>query len=1826
MRRYEIIRPSGNTEESVVCKVASLEYQGDWMNGRYVTASVKSPVLINFKVGDKIEYRGETFELRDLTSIKKVANSGTYGEAFTYSNIKLESLINDLVRTAFLNYTFTNESSSTVGGTLNNEFAFHCVDVRDLVNRVNANMKRALEQRIISNGWSFECSEDVAEIGKKDMTIDVSGINCLEALKKVYEDFGLGYVINKSERKVVVGVAEDVASFSFGKGNGLRDIERTVNNDSDVITRLRVVGSEKNLPRHYYYNRERLWRVEYNLPSSNYKPTVKIVEGGLGDHNIITITPKFIPKGTSIKAKFDFSYNGGSIEEKTLKYDSTNNCFIYDAANTDFSKKMTAYYNKKKADNQSMNIPMTIESVYVENCAQSLKSYYGDTNSDLLQLQNLMPTYSKRWDGSKLVNVPTYGEGVQFNLDPYFDSSNIAEIGIREGYIKFDSEDAENGVEEIFPTITNGNNKIVTGDNITDDGIFGEGVTIPPFVVAIGNIGFDLNYSQANGRSDLGTLCMTSGMCGGREFSIVKCEQKSAGYELTLKRVEDSGLEVFYPNKNYHIGVNDTFIIKDIEMPDMYVTQAGELLAEKALAYLAKHDKIRYNYNITIDNIHLAREHDENGEDSIYWNIKEGDRLIISDAELGIDNESISIDRLTIKEGGSIPQISVTLRNEKKEKTLLAIAKSTSMAQTTANTAVRQSKKRTTINDVEEIATQIVNNVESVSEEEKGGEDNVLEGVQVGGVDLPISNKKVNITKVPSATNADNADHATSADNATNANNANNAENANKAKEADHATSADSATIANGADKLNTKHKIFGNDFDGTSDVSGELNNVTNINASGKVKGSSGEFANISNSEEIVTKNLKVTGSAEFFELLIDKIRSIGGSRILSQADGFKVDAVQKSGTTYIYLYWRADDNNVGTTNTWRVGDYALCKNFNTANVGTTAQINNQYYWCYVGAVSSSPRTTYYGSTTNYIDTEHNYYHYIRLNIATNVTTPYFDGNVVPNPNIGDEVVQLGHKKQSSETADAARKRGSALYLSACDSLDTGLVAPFIAQYVGINYDNNNIFNLSAFRRSYDDAVGSKVVGTFEVVSGNTTTPLEDYVSNKVSSEVQEVAPDYMPYIGANGEWYVNGTSTGVKAQGEKGTGVSIVSTEVKYQVGNNGTTAPTGTWTTAIPSVAEGKYLWTRTVVTYTDGKSTTSYMVSYKAINGTDGTDGEDGADGKNAFVLSYSPTSIVFNTDDSGVVTDQEQVTLTLREGDTDISDTPMTVTIMSVTNCLVDGKSSGAFAFSADDIKDFALSIPASAYSEYTIDGQKIKMPPTSGNAVLSVRTEHGTYLVTISFSVNVNAYYNKFVVDLKEFKSEYTRYKTDTDGTIQKMQSTISQKADEIALKVVEGKIDNYNNIFYANNWNFDKTWSPSVPSQYSIKVSDVGIASQLTVYSGSTGKVVKPTYGSHFAYICGYRPSSVTTDLYAFIRPALPDGSDNRLFVPAGTYTLTARILVNNINWYYGYGVQIETYANKTGGNRTGFKAISTKPSTNGEWDDVSLTFTLDNDCYIDFIFGLYLTTSAGTSSAVSNLTYFLLDCIKLEKGTKFTGWDPSLADKLIETGIDITSGRIKFKADNIDAENNDGEKTIGVDQHGNLSIAGAIEQTIQIIDMATYKNEHLLIPKPISDYRRSCDEGNLPFGTDVYMYSLDVWKCANVIKMYNIDDNIILPFLVTDNSSLAPYYFQTFRFDDDTQQERQITKDDMLKLVGKKLVIYGNQGRGDDYRLYYITPPTRQANGTYTRVSRQLVAQHINTDSCFIFEFVHGIINDNGTYGEGFWWDGMNVPITIDF
>ena len=92
-------------------------------------------------------------------------------------------------------------------------------------------------------------------------------------------------------------------------------------------------------------------------------------------------------------------------------------------------------------------------------------------------------------------------------------------------------------------------------------------------------------------------------------------------------------------------------------------------------------------------------------------------------------------------------------------------------------------------------------------------------------------------------------------------------------------------------------------------------------------------------------------------------------------------------------------------------------------------------------------------------------------------------------------------------------------------------------------------------------------------------------------------------------------------------TGKGIKSTAVTYQASTSGTSVPTGTWSTTIPTVSANQYLWTRTTITYTDDTTSVSYSIG--KIGATGGT-GPSGADGKGV-----KTTTITYQGSTSGTI---------------------------------------------------------------------------------------------------------------------------------------------------------------------------------------------------------------------------------------------------------------------------------------------------------------------------------------------------------------------------------------------------------------------------------------------------------------------------------------------------------------------------------------------------------------------------------------------------------------
>ena len=148
---------------------------------------------------------------------------------------------------------------------------------------------------------------------------------------------------------------------------------------------------------------------------------------------------------------------------------------------------------------------------------------------------------------------------------------------------------------------------------------------------------------------------------------------------------------------------------------------------------------------------------------------------------------------------------------------------------------------------------------------------------------------------------------------------------------------------------------------------------------------------------------------------------------------------------------------------------------------------------------------------------------------------------------------------------------------------------------------------------TYTVTYADETTSTFTVTNGvKGDTGAQTYVwlrwahtSPSSWSDTTSSPDDYMGiYVGlASTQPTTVNSYSWYKVKGEKGdTGdaASIVSTAVEYQTSSSGTVVPVGTWSTTIPTVAQGDYLWTRTTLTFNSGSPIVSYAVSYAGIDG--------------------------------------------------------------------------------------------------------------------------------------------------------------------------------------------------------------------------------------------------------------------------------------------------------------------------------------------------------------------------------------------------------------------------------------------------------------------------------------------------------------------------------------------------------------------------------------------------------------------------------------------------
>lgn len=687
--------------------VHGLQYSDKWMGDCFLTIDLKNNAPINFKIGDYIIYRGERFELNYEPGKDKKASLNTYGEGFVYDSVKFNALQDELSRSEFLDVVLNDNE---LHYTALPKFSFYVESLDDLLDRIQANLdeqigkgvwkvysrnkKRSLQRGCSDADWTNVYGGGTPKNVIESKSITVDGKTCWEALALVNSEWDVNFIVRG--RNVYVGTAGVLAKniFKYGLGKGLSELIQNADSEQQIVTRLRAYGSEKNLPSHYYAD----LGVKYfcNITEVNTATSYLSVYIDMEYiDNYFTIPRVFVPNdgtgkeqtyGYVLKVTFDFQtvitcvVTALSSGQAVMLYSEVKNN-MEDNGDEPSKENLDRFIAQVNAGNRKLYITGGLNTKAVPS---SMKEYAKNLPNNMSINRLMLPGfphvslndyYNSLSKADKEYVNPTGKEHI-FSTDPhrpYIDSKNIEQIGLRSASQYFDSDDKTNGIVEIYPTIEE---MVIGGVRVdaidggvapNDDGRFEDGQTVNNVDIFLSpSIDFDINDL----RDDDFSIAMKDGMCGGRTFKVASSAKESGRWRLTIQRVKDDALELWFPYKDYPIRKGDHFVLTGITLPDSYVNAASLKLLKYAIAYIDKNDYTRYVYQPKVDEVFMARQNDQATEDktgtikSLHDTLKAGDIMEFDDDDLHIGGK-VTIDQLVIRENeGGIPTYEVTLRND----------------------------------------------------------------------------------------------------------------------------------------------------------------------------------------------------------------------------------------------------------------------------------------------------------------------------------------------------------------------------------------------------------------------------------------------------------------------------------------------------------------------------------------------------------------------------------------------------------------------------------------------------------------------------------------------------------------------------------------------------------------------------------------------------------------------------------------------------------------------------------------------------------------------------------------------------------------------------------------------------------------------------------------------------------------------------------------------------------------------------------------------------------------------------------------------------------
>lgn len=363
-----------------------------------INITIESPQPQHYAIGDSISIFGRAYKLNQLPSAQKL---GTRKYIYT---LTFEGVQYDLLR------AYYDVSIETTGNSLQD---VHGDALTGNLHRF-ATVLISNANRVFPGKWRLgDCPETSAD---KTLTFGDTD-NCLAVYQSLCKTFGVEGEITQEAGVYTIHFKERVGNtlpytFAFGKGKGLYQLSRQNVDNSNITTRLRVLGSDANLSHKYRANRlclpgkskgqsyieeaeavRRYGIHEARKVFDDIRPTFKGKITALTQGNILQfvdssmpfdlneresdgITTKYLIAGASAKVRFSTG-NLAGYEFNLAKYDHKSKTFTINKLTDDrgdvFPSATSSAFRFAVGDEYKL-LDITLPEYYVQEAEERLLS------------------------------------------------------------------------------------------------------------------------------------------------------------------------------------------------------------------------------------------------------------------------------------------------------------------------------------------------------------------------------------------------------------------------------------------------------------------------------------------------------------------------------------------------------------------------------------------------------------------------------------------------------------------------------------------------------------------------------------------------------------------------------------------------------------------------------------------------------------------------------------------------------------------------------------------------------------------------------------------------------------------------------------------------------------------------------------------------------------------------------------------------------------------------------------------------------------------------------------------------------------------------------------------------------------------------------------------------------------------------------------------------------------------------------------------------------------------------------------------------------------